>query len=273
LAYLDDLEKKCKEKEKTQTGGGISTGGSQSGGVNVGATVTPGGTTTLKPWITTPPTVPRTACIPAGIPGSNATPRTGRATDFGPKDIATNLMVAVAEDVTKAPFPTGVIDTQIFAGMVCVKIRTRVAQMINEAADYEQSGRTALAQRINRKIEQYMNAQSVWCAIAEGKTSLPQIRKDAAAIGNVSQGICKTDMECGSPLCCSANSIATSHCNEEGQCVAQVDNCPTRDICMGPDLSQPLMDHCGPMHDGNWAFGQPKPPNSPANRPAPGVAK
>lgn len=267
LAFLDELEKKCKEKEKTQTGGGVSVGGTSGG--TTGGTTPPSTTPKPKPWVQTPPTLPASACQ-STVPGSQTSPRQGRAKDFGPKDVAANLLVQVAEEVTKTPVPLSAIDHQIFAGMVCVKIRTRIAQMVIEASDFETSGRTALAQRINRKIEQYGQALSTWCAIAEGRATLPEVKKEAAAIGTVRAGVCTMDSECGAPLCCSANSIATARC-VEGQCVSMVNNCSQRDICMGPDSTQPLYDHCGPAHEGNWGYGKPRPSGSVSNRPAPGV--
>lgn len=268
LAFLDELEKKCKEKEKTQTGGSVTTGGAGQPG---GTTPTPPSTPKPKPWVSTPPTLPASACQTT-VPGAQTSPRQGRARDFGPRDVATNLLVQVAEEVTKTPVPLSAIDHQIFAGMVCVKIRTRIAQMMIEASDFETSGRTALAQRINRKIEQYGRALSTWCAIAEGKATLPEVKKEVAAIGTVQAGVCQMDSECGAPLCCNANSIATARC-VEGQCVSMVNTCSPRDICMGPDSAQPRYDHCGPAHEGNWGFGKPRPGGASVDQPAPGVRR
>ena len=86
MAKLDEFEKACKQPPKTATGVGV-TGG------NGTVTTPPTGNTTPAPraWIPVPPTVPVSACGQA-VPGEHATPRTGRATDYGPKDIAINLL-------------------------------------------------------------------------------------------------------------------------------------------------------------------------------------
>ncbi len=265
LAKLDELEKSCKEKSKTQTGGGVTTGG---GSVTTGTT--PPATT---PWIQTPTTVATSACQPAGIPGSNSTPRTGRATDFGAKDIVIGLITQVAEDVTGSPVPTGILDNQIFAGMVTVKIRTRIAEMEIEESDAQLSNQRGKEIRLRRKLDQYRRALDVWGKIAEGRPPVSEIKKDVAQLQSMPSGMCQSDLDCGSPLCCSANTIATSHCDDNGACVAQANNCPGAEICMGPDPAQPYFDHCGPNHDGNWGYGQSMPSGSPANRPAPGVAR
>lgn len=279
-ASLDALEKTCNQPTTSVTIGGVTTGGTTvGGGGTTGGGTTGGGTTTPPPtppgpttWPKTPQTVPANACQPA-IPGENATPRTGRADDFGPKDIAVGLITAVAEDVTGSPVPTGVLDNQIFAGIVCVKIRTRIQEMTIDESDAQLSGDRKTELALRTKISRYTSAMNVWCAIAQGKPALKDVKTQVSQINAMPTGFCKSDADCASPLCCSANTIATSHCGSNGSCVAQVDACGAEEICMGPDPAKPLYDHCGPDHDGNWGYGAPKPAGSPANRPAPGVAR
>jgi hypothetical protein len=272
-AALDALEKACNEKTKTQTGG-VTTGGGTTGG---GTTPPPpqpptGGTPTPKTWPPTPQTVHASACQPA-IPGENATPRTGRADDFGPKDIAIGLITTVAEDVTGSPIPTGVLDNQIFAGMVCVKIRTRIQEMTIDESDAQLSGDRKTEIMLRQKIARYTSAMNVWCKIAEGRPALKDVKTQVAQINAMPSGFCKSDADCAAPLCCSGNTIAASHCASNGSCVSQVNDCGGEEVCMGPDPAQPMFDHCGPNHDGNWGYGQSKPSGSPANRPAPGAQR
>jgi hypothetical protein len=265
LATLDALEKACQQKTTT---------GSQTGGTTgvVGNNTPPPSKKNPQPPKYPPPpaTVPASACQP-GIPGSQATTRPGKATDFGPKDIAVNIIVQVAEDVTGTPFPTGAIDNQIFAGIVCAKIRTRIAEMTIEESDAQLSSDRPNEIRLRKKIAQYSSALHVWCAIAEGRPALADVKKNVSQIQQMDSGACKTDADCGTPLCCSANSIAASHCSAEGLCVNQVETCPGREVCMGPDASKPLYDHCGPAHEGNWTYGASKPGNWPF--PQPGIPR
>jgi hypothetical protein len=253
LAYLDELEKKCKEKPKT--GGGSGT-----------TPVTP-------PPVQPPTTLPKSACEAPGIPGSQGTPRTGPSPDFGPKDIVVNLMTQVAEEVTKTPLPISAIDNQIFAGIVCAKIRSRIAEMTIEESDADLSGDRTTVIRLRKKIAQYGRALDVWCGIAAGKKPLAEVKADVAAINAMPSGSCKKDADCtAAPLCCSANSIATSHCDvETGACVSRVQSCGGSYVCMGPDAAQPKFDHCGPAHEGNWMYGAPKPANW--SFPKPGVPR
>lgn len=255
LAFLDDLEKKCKAKP---AGGDGTTG------------VVPGGTGTPVPppeppgggTVVAPPTLPKSACDAPGIPGSQGTPRTGPSSDFGPKDIAVNLITQVAEEVTKTPLPISAIDNQIFAGLVCAKIRTRIAEMLIEESDADLGGQRATVIRLRKKIDQYRRALDVWCAIAAGKKPLAEAKKDVAALNAMPSGFCKRDADCTSaPLCCSANTIAVSRCAPNGSCVSEIRNCGAREVCMGPDAAQPRFDHCGPAHEGNWSFGGSKPAN------------
>lgn len=257
LAILDEIEKNC--KKKTTTGGGSDT-----------VIAVPG--STGKP-IVPPTTVPKSACEPAGIPGSQGTPRTGRSPDFGPKDIAVELMTQVAEEVTSTPLPISAIDNQIFAGIVCVKIRSRIVELTIDESDADLSGQRATAIRLRKKLTQYNRALEVWCAIAEGKKPLAEVKKDVAAINALPSGLCKKDADCvAAPLCCSANTIAVSRCDTTtGACVADVRNCEGREVCMGPDNAQPLFDHCGPAHEGNWTYGGSKPSNW--SHPQPGTPR
>lgn len=51
------------------------------------------------------------------------------------KDILKELLQAVAEDVVGNPIPVSAISDQIFAGIVCVKIRSRIAELEMEQSD------------------------------------------------------------------------------------------------------------------------------------------
>lgn len=51
------------------------------------------------------------------------------------KDILKELLQAAAEDVVGSPIPVSAISDQIFAVMVCAKLRTRLAELEMEQSD------------------------------------------------------------------------------------------------------------------------------------------
>lgn len=267
LAYLDAFEKTCNKPKPTGDDGPT---GAISGG-NPPATTPP--PKPAKPVAPPPGTLPRSACEPNPIPGSQGTPRTGTTPGFGPKDIAVNLMTQVAEEVSKTPLPVSAIDNQIFAGIVCAKIRTRIAEMTIEESDADLGNDRPTVIRLRKKLDQYNRALEVWCAIAAGKKPLAEVKTEATAINGMRGGFCQSDADCtAAPLCCSANTIAASHCDTgTGACVSEIRSCGRNEVCMGPDASQPRFDHCGPAHEGNWTYGGRKPANW--SFPQPGVPR
>ncbi len=236
-AFLDELEKKCKQPQPTATGttggtGGTTGGGTTPGGGTDGGTVTPppgggttGGGTTYHPEAR--------ACQDE-IPGENAQPRTGKASDFGPKDILVNLIVQVAEDVTGTPVPTGAVDNQIFAGIVCVKLHARLIELQGEESDaiWSNNRKAEIAARL--KIARYTRARDIWCKIAEGKPALADVKKEQNAINAMPTGGCKTDADCGDPVCCSAKEIGTWSCDvSTGSCHQSKKPCTDPTVCAG----------------------------------------
>lgn len=61
--------------------------------------------------------------------------RTGKAAPLGGTDVLKELLQAIAEDVTGTPIPISAISDQVFAGIVCVKIRSRLAELEIEQSD------------------------------------------------------------------------------------------------------------------------------------------
>lgn len=241
LAFLDALEKKCRE---TAAGG---TNLAVPGGATTGRPVKPGaegGTNPPGGGVTTPPSG-GTGVVPGGttyrpnatacqdeIPGESTPPRQGQASDFGPNDILVNLLVTVAEDVTKNTVPTSAIDDKLFAVMVATKIRTRIAEMDREAIDHLDDNRWQ--RRYEQQRARYERALSAWGAIAAGKTSVPKAKSDAAAIGAMPGGGCKTDADCGEPICCSAGEIGRWTCDvETGACHHKKEPCEDPKVCTG----------------------------------------
>lgn len=101
------------------------------------------------------------------IPGADGTPRTGKPKDLGHKDALVEMIQTVAEEVTKTPVPLNAINNQIFAGIVCVKLRSRLIELHGEAADAEWSNNRGKVIRLRKKIRDYERASQVRCAIAE----------------------------------------------------------------------------------------------------------
>lgn len=235
-AFLDELEKKC--KQPTATGGttGVVPGGTGTpGGTNPpgGGTNPPGGGVTVSPPVT-PPNPNSPACRDAAIPGENGTPRTGRASDFGPKDILVNLLTAVAEDVTGTPIPTSAINDQIFAGIVCTKLHARLIELHMEEIDAITSGDRRAEIALRQKIARYERARNVWCSIAQGKPALADVKKEVNAINAMPTGACKTDADCGQPVCCSGQEVGSWTCNTAtGACSNQKTRCTDPKVCGG----------------------------------------
>lgn len=227
-AFLDALEKECKKPKPTGSTGttGVVAGG-QAGGTTGGKPVTPPN----RP--VTPPNPNAPACQDA-VPGENGTPRTGRATDFGPKDILVNLMTQVAEDVTGTPIPTGAINDQIFAGIVVAKLHARLIELQMEEIDAITSSDRRAEIALRQKIARYEKARNVWGKIAEGRPAVAEVKKDVNAINALPTGGCKVDADCGSPVCCSAKEVGSWSCNvSTGACVAKKTPCTDPKICRG----------------------------------------
>ncbi|HTM68935.1 MAG TPA: hypothetical protein VL426_06595 [Candidatus Binatia bacterium] len=238
-AFLDALEKKCKEQTTTFSGGVVIPNGATK---NIDVKADTGGTTNPPGGGTTPPqvgVVPRGTVYRPGstvcqdeIPGENGAPRQGQASDFGPRDILVGLLVTVAEDVTHNTVPTSAIDDKLFAVMVATKIRTRIAEMDKEAIDHITDNRWQ--RRYEQQRARYEQALSVWGAIAAGKTAVPQVKKDAAALNAMPSGACKTDDDCGTPICCSAGEIGKWSCDTDtGACHHRKEPCEDPEVCTG----------------------------------------
>jgi hypothetical protein len=228
MAFLDELEKKCKEPKVTG-GGSTTTGVIPGSGTPVG-TNPPGGGVTVAPPVT-PPNPNARVCQDV-IPGENATGRTGKASDFGPRDIMVNLMTQVAEEVTKTPVPVSAIDERVFAIMVCSKIRSRIVEMDLEAIDHITDN--VWTRRYEQTRRRYETALGVWCKIAEGRPALPEVKKDVAAINAMPTGACTKDADCGPPVCCSGKEVGTWTCNTAtGACVSKKTACTDPKVCGG----------------------------------------
>jgi len=231
MAFLDELEKECKKPKPTGATGGtaVSVGTGGTAGTTTGSA---GGTATATRPVT-PPNPNAPACQDA-VAGENGTPRTGRATDFGPKDILVNLMTQIAEDVTGTPIPTGAINDQIFAGIVVTKIHARLIEMRMEEIDAITSGDRKAEIALRQKIARYERARDVWGKIAEGRPALPEVKKEVAALNSMPTGACKTDADCGTPVCCSGTEVGSWSCNvSTGACVAKKTACTDPKVCRG----------------------------------------
>jgi hypothetical protein len=223
MAFLDDLERRCRQQE---TGGGTGTtggtGGTTTGGAGGTTTGTTGGSDIR----------PNAAACQDYVPGESGTPRQGRASDFGPRDVIINVATYVAEDITKAPLPTGAINDQIFAGMICVRIRTRLVEMEHEWIDA--MGDNRAQRQIEQRQARYRRALSVWCAIAEGRQSVAQVQSEANAINAMPGGGCASDADCGQPVCCSNNEIGRMRCDTaSGACRPERSACDDPRVCRG----------------------------------------
>ncbi|MEY4745146.1 MAG: hypothetical protein RL272_1091 [Candidatus Parcubacteria bacterium] len=230
LKYLDELDKKCKEPKPAATGG-TTTGGVTAGGTTGGGTTPPpgGGTTTGGTTIH-----PEARVCQDEIPGENSVPRTGKASDFGPKDILINLITQAAEEVTGSPIPTDAIDSQIFAGIVCVKLHARLIELQGEESDAIWSGNRKAEIAARLKIARYTRARDIWCKIAEGKPAIADVRKEQAAIGAMPTGGCRTDADCGDPVCCSAKEVGSWSCDAStGACHQRKSPCADPTVCGG----------------------------------------
>lgn len=228
MAFLDELEKECK-KPKVTGGGSTTTGVIPGSGTPVG-TNPPGGGVTVAPPVTPPN--PNARVCQQTIPGENSTGRTGRAPDYGPRDILVNLMTQVAEEVTKTPVPVSAIDERVFAVMVCSKIRTRIAEMDLESIDHLNDN--VWQRRYEQTRRRYETALGVWCKIAEGKPALPEVKQQVAAINAMPTGACTKDADCGPPVCCSGKEVGTWTCNTAtGACSAKKTACTDPKVCGG----------------------------------------
>lgn len=248
LAALDELEKKCKQPAS----GGQTAGGNTVGQVTMwGTETTPEETTppdtTVDPeadvcTAAAKPVVAWPAVSAPSIPWANSQVRTGKAAPLGGTDVLKELLQAIAEDVTGTPIPISAISDQIFAGIVCVKIRSRLAELEIEQSDAQLWGDRKNEIRLRKKIADYNKAMQVWCAIAEGRPPL-NIKEDMQQIQDAEYGEgenddedddeaqeCSESGECGDAACCSETELGTWSC-ADGKCVASKKTCPTWYVC------------------------------------------
>ncbi len=132
-------------------------------------------------------------CEPA-VPGADARPRTGQASDFGPQDIVINLITQVAEDVTGAAIPTSALSDQIFAVAVVAKITTRIAQITLEIMEADSQSRYGRVRLLERKLQKYKDALDVWGKIAQGRPPL-DVKERAAELSRDNSVFCPTAIE------------------------------------------------------------------------------
>lgn len=231
-AFLDELDKKCKSSAGSGLDLTVPNGATKDLPVkaDLGGATTPGVRTVTPPAGTT--YRPQSPACQDEVPGENGAVRQGKASDYGPRDILVDLITTVAEDITGSPVPTGAINDQIFATMVVTKIRTRIAEMDRDSIDHLDDNRWQ--RRYEQQRARYERALSVWGAIAQGKPALPKIKKDVNAINAMPSGACKTDADCGQPICCSASEIAHWTCDTgTGACHHQKEPCENPTTCAG----------------------------------------
>lgn len=161
--------------------------------------------------------------------GTTTQPRTGKSPDLGTKDVLKELLQAVAEDVVGNPIPVSAISDQVFAVMVCAKVRTRLAELEMDQSDAQLGGQRGKEIRLRKKIADYNHAMQVWCAIAEGRPPV-QLKEDMQKIQETISTACETAEDCGDPACCSATEIGRWAC-VDGACVANKSPCPKENQC------------------------------------------
>lgn len=231
LATLDEFERQCRASNAA-SGGVVGSGNvivvddGRGGGAGEDGVPAPG-----------PIDAGADACTGGGDStgttgtGSGATgPRTGHVAEHPVRDVIVNLAVAVAEDVTGTPLPTGAINDQIFAGIVCTKLYARVIDIQGAESDAIWSGNRREEIRLRRELRRYTQAKQIWCAIAEGRP--PQnISVQAQEVNDAKS--CQTDADCGPPVCCGETEIGRYYCNEDGECSSAKDACPESTVCSG----------------------------------------
>jgi hypothetical protein len=233
LAALDELQKEC-NKPKT---GGDSAWWATNGVIGDGKTEEIDGEPPVQEITPDAPACQPTATVTApgggaSIPGANTQPRTWKAPDKWQKDVLKELLQAVAEDVVGNPIPVSAISDQVFAVMVCAKLRTRLAELEMEQSDAQLWGQRSKEIRLRKKIADYNHASQVWCAIAEGRPPL-DLKEDMQQIKDaefIEEQTCTTAADCGEPACCSATEIGIRTCND-GVCASQKSLCPNNSQC------------------------------------------
>lgn len=223
LAALAEFEKQCKTPGGDIVGDGtaVVVGGPQDGQIPQPGPVQAGSA----------------ACGSGGgtqvrttIPGENTAPRTGTVAENPAKDVLTEIMIQTAEGVTGTPIPTSAINDKIFAGIVCTKLYSRILELEAAAGDAEWSNNRGEQIRLRKELARYRQAQSVWCAIAQGKPPA-DLQTQIGQIQNITE--CKTDADCGPPVCCSETEIGMMICSSAGKCVPGKRACARDQICTG----------------------------------------